>query len=323
MGNDESVNNEKNKKMKDCLEILERENYCVRRETQHAKKQIVELNKIIEKKGRFAMNLKMQLKLRETETIKLRNVIEDKMINGEILRNDIIQRYEREEKERKMLLSDPSYLIEEHLKNMELQQQSEQMMDFFHRFIDDKDNKVRYDQYIKWKNAYSLLVDENEELRQQNTSKPSQSVLQNMISSKDEEYEAKIASLQNEKQSMEQLMQTKDNQMNTLQANMSKMENEHNDLLNNYAELESKIQLKERKYFMEKEAMKEEYEKQLANMRQGAVKALDTNNEQNMELKMEISQIKASLNATEKELIDTQSLHREQTKELQTMIKKK
>merc|ERR1712228_947287 len=42
----------------------------------------------------------------------------------------------------------------------------------------------------------------------------------------------------------------------------------------------------------------------------------------NMELKMEISQIKASLKATEKELIDTQSLHREQTKALQTMTNK-
>merc|ERR1711933_52330 len=70
---------------------------------------------------------------------------------------------------------------------------------------------------------------------------------------------------------------------------------------------------------MEKEAMKEEYEKQLANMRQGAVKALDSNNEQNMELKMEIGQITASLNATEKELIDAQSLYREKTKSLQSV----
>merc|ERR1719384_152957 len=68
--------------------------------------------------------------------------------------------------------------------------------------------------------------------------------------------------------------------------------------------------------------MKDEYEKQLANMRLGAVKALDTNNEQNMELKMEIRQITASLHATEKELTDTQAAHREQTKELQTMMQK-
>jgi hypothetical protein len=187
-----NVNQDEHDKMKDCLEILERENYCIRRESQHANKQIVELNKVIDKKENYTMNLKMRLRLREAEAVKLRNAIDDSdsMMNGDKLRNDIIERYEQEEKQRKALLSDPSYLAQEHLKNMELQQQSEQMMDFFHRFIDDKDNKVRYDQYIKWKNAYTLLVDENEELRQGNRLKQNQSV-QNLIQPQTEEFEAK------------------------------------------------------------------------------------------------------------------------------------
>lgn len=97
------------------------------------------------------------------------------MADGEKLRNDIVERYEKEEQERKNLNHDPSAVIEEHLKNMELQQQSEQMMDFIHRFIDDKDNKFRYDQYEKWKSTYDVLVDENEELRLQMQSNQSDS----------------------------------------------------------------------------------------------------------------------------------------------------
>ena len=49
---------------------------------------------------------------------------------------------------------------------------------------------------------------------------------------------------------------------------------------------------------MEKEAMRDEYEKQLENMRQGAVRALDSNNEQTMELKMKIAQLTAKMDAT-------------------------
>ena len=102
---------------------------------------------------------------------------------GEKLRNDIIKRYENEELQRKNLLNDPTNLIEEHIKNLELQQQSEQMMDFIHRFIDDKDNKFRHDQYEKWKNTYDTLIDENEELRHQLQSNESDS--QSLLSIKE------------------------------------------------------------------------------------------------------------------------------------------
>merc|ERR1712113_31830 len=65
---------------------------------------------------------------------------------------------------------------------------------------------------------------------------------------------------------------------------------------------------------MEKEAMKDEYEKQLENVKEGAVKALDSNNEHTMSLKMKIAQLTAKMDATEKELIDNQSRYREQIK---------
>ena len=153
------------KKMKDTLEILERENYSIRREREKSKLETDKLNERIEKKQQFVMSLQMQLKLREAESVKLRNAVQQQMADGEKLRNEIIERYEKEERERKTLMLDPSALVAEHLKTMELQKQSEQMMDFIHRFIDDKDKKFRYDQYEKWKNTYETLVDENEELR--------------------------------------------------------------------------------------------------------------------------------------------------------------
>ena len=322
---DDDDDDDNNDKLRDTIEILERENYTIRREREKCNQEIVKMGNLIDKKQEFVMSLKMQLKLRETETIKLRDTIEQQMVDGENLRNEIIQRYEKEEKERKNLNYDASAVIEEHLKNMELHEQCEQMMDFIHRFIDDKDNKFRYDQYEKWKNTYQTLIDENEQLRQEMQSNETDSqkllaVKEKMVQPKIEQYQIKISLLNNQIQEIEK--KNKDN-IDELQQKYIKLqelkqekENEYNDLQNNYGELMSKIQLEERKYLMEKEAMKDEYEKQLENMRQGAVRALDSNNEQTMELKMQIAQLNAKMDATEKELIDSQSQCREQTKQL-------
>ena len=57
-------------------EILERENYSIRREREKCKTEIEELGNLIDKKQQFVMNLKMQLKLRENESIKLRNALQ-------------------------------------------------------------------------------------------------------------------------------------------------------------------------------------------------------------------------------------------------------
>ena len=63
-------------KLRDALEILERENYTIRREKEKCKTEIQELGNLIDKKQQFVMNLKMQLKLRENESIKLRNALQ-------------------------------------------------------------------------------------------------------------------------------------------------------------------------------------------------------------------------------------------------------
>lgn len=70
---------------------------------------------------------------------------------------DIVTRCEREEREHKTLMLESSSPAEEHLKNMEQQQQAEPMMNFIHRFLDDEDNKFCMDQYQKWKNSVSPL----------------------------------------------------------------------------------------------------------------------------------------------------------------------
>eukprot|EP00487_Bulimina_marginata_P002923 TRINITY_DN16769_c0_g2_i1.p1 TRINITY_DN16769_c0_g2~~TRINITY_DN16769_c0_g2_i1.p1 ORF type:complete len:148 (-),score=29.07 TRINITY_DN16769_c0_g2_i1:53-475(-) len=137
-------------------------------------------------------------------------------------------------------------------------------MDFIHRFMDDKDNKFRYDQYIKWKDTYNVLVDENEELRQQN-SNDLQLNMSHLHNVNVEEYEGKISSLNHRIQAMEQeskqKSETLQQQISILQASKEEMQSQHDDLQNNYAELTSKIQLQERKYLMEREAMKDEFEK--------------------------------------------------------------
>eukprot|EP01084_Bolivina_argentea_P256591 432055_1 len=310
---------------KDTIEILERENYTIRREVEECKTEIGELSNVIDKKQQFVMSLKMQLKLRETETVRLRDAIEQSdRIDGEALRNGIISRYEEEEKERKMLLSDPSYVVEEHVKTMELQQQCQQMMDFIHRFVDDDDNKFRNDEYMKWKNMYQVLVDENEELRQQirsnqNDSRKLLAIKEQMtVQPQIEEYEAKIGSLRDEYGRMDEEYKQKvdglQQEVSRLRESEQVLKNTHNDLENSNGELSSKIQLEERKYLMEKEAMKEEYEKQLEDTRQGAVRALDSNNEESMQLKMDIAQLRAQMEATEKALLENQAQHREQRK---------
>merc|ERR1712154_111372 len=125
------------------------------------------------------------------------------------------------EKERKSLLLDPSYLMEEHIKRMEIQQKSEKMKDFIQRFIDDKENKFRYDEYSKWKNLYKTLIDQNEELRQAQNNKECM-----VLNTKQNEYEQKISCLNQEIRRREK--------------EMNEMKNKCNDIQNDYFSLESK-----------------------------------------------------------------------------------
>eukprot|EP00485_Elphidium_margaritaceum_P020241 CAMPEP_0202726768 /NCGR_PEP_ID=MMETSP1385-20130828/184781_1 /ASSEMBLY_ACC=CAM_ASM_000861 /TAXON_ID=933848 /ORGANISM="Elphidium margaritaceum" /LENGTH=1774 /DNA_ID=CAMNT_0049392995 /DNA_START=32 /DNA_END=5356 /DNA_ORIENTATION=- len=320
--------------LKDAMQVLEVENYGIRREREKYRLQVDEMQRLVEKKKQFILNLKMQLKLRQAEAMQLRQTVaataaddgdgkngDDGDGNGEgelplsphkkSIAAMTTTTTTTSLRGGECLGACKSAVIEEHLKTIELQQQSQEMMDFIHRFVNDEDNKMRMDQYQKWKHLYATLIDENHELRSNAQQKTDTTTTET-------ETQSQSAMNDDAKSCKEQCKQ----QLTAIQTDMDALRHKHDELQTMYGELESKMKLQQRSHINEKEAMKCETEKQLENMRLGAVAALDSNTEQTMELSLKMSEMTAKLDVTEAELQTTQQHNREQLKQIAELTEK-
>ncbi|ETO30598.1 hypothetical protein RFI_06522, partial [Reticulomyxa filosa] len=145
-------------KWKDAIEILEQQNYAIRREKENLKAMHDKTLEIIKQQKQTVLKLKLTLRLREEALKKLQplsvfnnSTQTTEMWTLEALRAIIEKETEQMNEYKKS--HDRVLLEEERQVNLELKQQKEQMIDFIHH------------QLMKWKNTVDTLIDENMQLK--------------------------------------------------------------------------------------------------------------------------------------------------------------